>query len=82
MIRVEGFHKAYRETVAVADVSFAVGAGEVLGLVGPNGAGKTTTLRALCGILPPTRGWLWVEVPEPRLVVLFTKYLRSPPSGS
>jgi ABC-2 type transport system ATP-binding protein len=60
LIRVEGFHKAYRKTVAVADLSFAVAAGEVLGLVGPNGAGKTTTLRALCGIIPPTRGWLWV----------------------
>ena len=58
MIRVEAFHKAYRETVAVADLSFAVEAGQVLGLVGPNGAGKTTTLRALSGILPPTRGRL------------------------
>jgi ABC-2 type transport system ATP-binding protein len=33
-----------------------VEAGEVLGLVGPNGAGKTTTLRALAGIIAPTRG--------------------------
>jgi ABC-2 type transport system ATP-binding protein len=57
-IAVEDFHKTYGETVAVAGISFTVAAGEVLGLAGPNGAGKTTTLRALAGILQPTRGKL------------------------
>lgn len=56
MISVDGFHKTYRDTVAVAGLSFEVGPGHVLGLVGPNGAGKTTTLRAIAGIIPPTRG--------------------------
>lgn len=60
MIQVRDFHKSYRETVAVAGLSFEVAAGEVLGLVGPNGAGKTTTLRAIAGILPPTQGRLAV----------------------
>jgi ABC-2 type transport system ATP-binding protein len=58
LILVEDYHKNYGETVAVAGVSFQVAPGEVLGLVGPNGAGKTTTLRALAGILTPTRGRL------------------------
>jgi ABC-2 type transport system ATP-binding protein len=58
VIRVEDYHKAYRETVAVAGLSFEVAAGAILGLVGPNGAGKTTTLRALAGIIRPTRGRL------------------------
>jgi ABC-2 type transport system ATP-binding protein len=58
LIRVEGFHKTYRETVAVAGLSFEVPSGAILGLVGPNGAGKTTTLRALAGIIRPTRGTL------------------------
>lgn len=38
------------------DLSFAVDAGEILGLVGPNGAGKTTTLRSLAGVLPLQHG--------------------------
>jgi ABC-2 type transport system ATP-binding protein len=57
-ILVENYHKTYGRTVAVAGISFAVEPGEILGLVGPNGAGKTTTLRALAGILTPTRGRL------------------------
>ncbi len=60
MIQVEDFHKAYRETIAVAGLSFEVRGGEVMGLVGPNGAGKTTTMRAIAGILPATRGRLLV----------------------
>lgn len=60
LIQVADFHKTYRETMAVSGLSFEVRAGEILGLVGPNGAGKTTTLRALTGIIPPTRGRLCV----------------------
>jgi ABC-2 type transport system ATP-binding protein len=55
-IEVEDYHKLYGETVAVEGLSFSVTPGEILGLVGPNGAGKTTTMRALAGILTPTRG--------------------------
>jgi ABC-2 type transport system ATP-binding protein len=57
-IVVEDFHKNYGKTVAVSGIAFRVEPGEILGLVGPNGAGKTTTLRALAGILTPTRGRL------------------------
>ena len=60
VIHVDNFHKTYRDTVAVAGLSFQVEAGQILGLVGPNGAGKTTTLRAIAGIIPPTRGRLMV----------------------
>lgn len=56
MIDVSGLTKSYGDFLAVRDLSFAVGPGEVLGLVGPNGAGKTTTLRCLTGIIPPTQG--------------------------
>ena len=60
LIRVEGFHKTYRETAAVVDLGFEVQAGQILGLLGPNGAGKTTTLRVVSGIIPPTQGNLHV----------------------
>ena len=60
-IAVEDFHKVYDKTVAVAGLSFRVEPGEILGLVGPNGAGKTTTMRALAGILAPTRGRLAID---------------------
>jgi ABC-2 type transport system ATP-binding protein len=58
LVQVFAFHKTYRDTLAVTGLTFEVGAGSVMGLVGPNGAGKTTTLRALAGIIPPTRGSL------------------------
>jgi ABC-2 type transport system ATP-binding protein len=58
LIRIDDYHKAYGQTIAVAGLSFQVPPGAILGLVGPNGAGKTTTLRALAGIIRPTRGVL------------------------
>ena len=58
MIEVLDFHKNYDGVFAVKGLTFTVQPGQVLGLVGPNGAGKTTTLRAMCGIIPPTRGVL------------------------
>jgi ABC-2 type transport system ATP-binding protein len=57
-ILVDDYHKVYGDVVAVAGISFQVEPGDVLALVGPNGAGKTTTMRALAGILTPTRGRL------------------------
>ncbi|MBI2755583.1 MAG: ABC transporter ATP-binding protein [Chloroflexi bacterium] len=56
MIRVEHLTKHYGPRVAVADVTFHVEKGEILGFLGPNGAGKTTTMRMLTGYLPPTSG--------------------------
>src|SRR6478609_5692882 len=60
-ISVEHLHRVYGAFTAVEDLSFAVGAGEIVGLIGPNGAGKTTTLRALAGILRPTSGHVRID---------------------
>lgn len=56
MIEARGLSKRYGDLVAVDDVSFEVGSGEVVGFLGPNGAGKTTTMRMLTGFMPPTDG--------------------------
>jgi ABC-2 type transport system ATP-binding protein len=56
MISVSHLTKRYGDVVAVDDVSFEVGKGEVVGFLGPNGAGKSTTLRILAGFLGQTRG--------------------------
>lgn len=60
MLDVAGLTKQYDRLTAVRDLSFGVGAGEIMGLVGPNGAGKTTTLRCATGIIPATRGTVQV----------------------
>jgi ABC-2 type transport system ATP-binding protein len=56
MIKVEGLTKRYARHVAVNNISFEVGKGEIVGFLGPNGAGKTTTMRVLTCFLPPTSG--------------------------
>jgi len=48
--------RTFGDRLAVEDVTFEVGRGEVFGLLGPNGAGKTTTLRMLAGLIAPTSG--------------------------
>ncbi len=52
----EGLRKRYGDTEALAQLSFSIAPGEVVGLLGPNGAGKTTTLKILLGLLRPTAG--------------------------
>jgi ABC-2 type transport system ATP-binding protein len=46
----------YRSVEALAGVSFALEAGELVGYIGPNGAGKSTTVKVLAGILVPDAG--------------------------
>lgn len=55
-IEVHGLRRTFGGFVAVDDVSFEVGAGEIFGWLGANGAGKSTTIRMLIGALAPTAG--------------------------
>ena len=60
VIQTTNVSRLFGDFIAVNDVSFSVYRGEVFGLLGPNGAGKTTTFRMLCGLLPASRGSLFV----------------------
>jgi ABC-2 type transport system ATP-binding protein len=48
--------KKFGDFVAVNQLSFEIGQGEIFGFLGPNGSGKSTTIRMLCGILSPSHG--------------------------
>jgi ABC-2 type transport system ATP-binding protein len=55
-VTVRNLSKRFGDRLAVDDVSFEVGRGEVFGFLGPNGAGKTTTVRMLGTLIAPTSG--------------------------
>ncbi len=56
VLAVHGITKAFKDRVAVDELSFEVQRGEIFGFLGPNGAGKTTSLRMILGITHPDRG--------------------------
>ena len=61
MIDAEGLTRRYGDTLAVNDVSFTIGKGEIVGLLGHNGAGKTTIMKMLTGYLEPSAGNVRVD---------------------
>ena len=72
MIVADRVSKLYGARWALSDVSFEIGAGEVVGFLGLNGAGKTTVLKILCGVLWPSTGRVRVggfdSIEQPREV--------------
>jgi branched-chain amino acid transport system ATP-binding protein len=56
MLEVNDIHVGYGQIKALHGVSMRVDAGEVVTLIGANGSGKSTFLKALSGLLPPSRG--------------------------
>ena len=59
-IEVSSVTRKFGSLIAVDDLSFQVGKGEIFGLLGPNGAGKTTTINLILGLLRPSQGKLKV----------------------
>ena len=56
MLEVRDLSASYGRAQILSGVSLEVAAGEVVALLGRNGAGKSTTLKAILGLVPPTRG--------------------------
>jgi lipopolysaccharide export system ATP-binding protein len=78
--------KSFGRTLAVADVSFSMETGEVIGLLGPNGAGKTTIFYIIAGFLKPNAGSVHFNgrqidrLPMFRRAMLGISYLPQEPS--
>ena len=56
VIDTRGLRKRFGPTLAVADLSLSVRAGEIFGFLGPNGAGKTTSIKMLLSLVHPDGG--------------------------
>ncbi|MBB4125131.1 ABC-2 type transport system ATP-binding protein [Xanthomonas translucens] len=65
VVSARSLRKTYNHKPALADASFAIAPGRIVGLIGPNGAGKTTALKAVLG-LTAVEGELRVLGMDPR----------------
>ena len=70
LLEVEHLSKRYAGATVVDDLSFAIDAGECLGVIGPNGAGKTTTIRMCLGQTAPDAGRIRYALEGPSSAVL------------
>lgn len=56
MLEVNNISKRFGGLLALSDITFGVGSGEIVSLIGPNGAGKTTCLNLITGFFKPSAG--------------------------
>ncbi len=61
LIELDHVSRQFGDFKAVNDISFAIGQGEIIGLLGHNGAGKTTTMKLLTGYLEVSSGDISVD---------------------
>jgi branched-chain amino acid transport system permease protein len=61
LLQLSGIGKSFGGLQALANVSFSVGAREIVGLIGPNGAGKSTTFDIATGLTAPTVGQVHLD---------------------
>jgi len=61
VIRADRLEVVRGGTVVVEEASFSIEKGDFVGIVGPNGGGKTSLVQALLGLLPRSKGEIWIE---------------------
>ncbi|HET6322842.1 MAG TPA: ABC transporter ATP-binding protein [Hyphomicrobium sp.] len=65
LLVVEGLTMRFGGLVAIRDLSFSVGRGDITALIGPNGAGKTTVFNCITGFYKPTSGLMALSTGHP-----------------
>ncbi len=60
-VRFENVSISYGAKQVVKDFSLSVNNGEIMGIIGPSGCGKTTLIRALCGLIKPEKGNIYIN---------------------
>ena len=60
-VRFENVSISYGAKQVVKDFSLSVNDGEIMGIIGPSGCGKTTLIRALCGLIKPEKGNIYIN---------------------
>ncbi|MGT2801135.1 ABC transporter ATP-binding protein [Streptococcus henryi] len=56
LLQLHHLSKSYKKQVAIDDISLALPAGKIIGLLGSNGSGKTTLIKLINGLLQPDKG--------------------------
>ena len=56
VIELQNLCVNYESTVALKNVDLTVRKGDIFGIIGPNGGGKSTLLKAILGLVQPTKG--------------------------
>jgi branched-chain amino acid transport system ATP-binding protein len=64
ILEMEGLTKRFSGLTAVDDVDLTVERGETKAIIGPNGAGKSTTINLVTGLLEPTAGHVYYDLPD------------------
>lgn len=67
LLEIKNLTVSYDHEIVLKDVNLTVGKGDFLGVIGPNGGGKTTLIKALLGLVKPTKGEIIFHIPETRV---------------
>jgi zinc transport system ATP-binding protein len=59
-IRVENLEVKRGGAIVIEKANFTIESGDFVGIVGPNGGGKTTLVQAMLGLLPRSKGEIWM----------------------